>query len=70
MMSLNHGSLNLGQAVGTSLGGVLLLRYNYGMLGFGLGLLGLVAVLIFYFWVIDPTDEAPDDALLPTPVIH
>lgn len=55
MMSLSSVATSMGQAIGGSVGGVLLLLFNYGVLGFALGCLGIIAALVFYLFAIDPT---------------
>jgi len=54
IMSISSAALNMGAAVGTGLGGLILLRYNYSILGSTLGSLGVVAALIFHLFAIDP----------------
>ena len=53
-MSLNAASNSLGSAFGTGLGGIILLRYGYGILGFVFGILGIVASLVYRFYTLDP----------------
>jgi len=55
MMSINTAALNLGSALGAAAGGWALILFNYQALSIILGLMGIVAALIFYFLVIDPT---------------
>ena len=57
MMSLNSASGNLGMALGTSIGGVVLLRYDYGLVGLVLGVIGLLATAIYHLNVHDPTED-------------
>ncbi|MHA1966164.1 MAG: MFS transporter [Candidatus Hodarchaeales archaeon] len=57
MMSLNSASSRVGEAIGAGLGGILLVLYNYEMLGLALGLMSFIASIIFYFFVIDPATE-------------
>lgn len=54
MMSLNAAAENLGMAIGSGVGGMLLLRYDYGSVGMSLGILGLVATLLYQTVVVDP----------------
>lgn len=56
MMSLNSAAENLGMALGSGVGGLVLLAYDYELLGISLGALGIVAVLIYHARVIDPTE--------------
>lgn len=49
IMSLFTAANSMGMTLGASLGGMILLRYNYGSLGIILGLLGFLAALIVYF---------------------
>jgi predicted MFS family arabinose efflux permease len=54
-MSLFTAANSMGMTLGASLGGMILLRYNYGSLGIILGLLGFLAALIVYFLVHERT---------------
>jgi predicted MFS family arabinose efflux permease len=49
IMALFTAGNSLGMTLGVSLGGMILLRFDYGSLGVVLGLLGFVAALIVYF---------------------
>ena len=49
IMSLFTAANSMGMTIGASLGGMILLRFNYGSLGLVLGLLGFLAALIVYF---------------------
>jgi predicted MFS family arabinose efflux permease len=49
IMSLFTAANNMGMTLGASLGGMILLRFNYGSLGIFLGLVGFLASLIVYF---------------------
>jgi predicted MFS family arabinose efflux permease len=51
MMSLGTASSNLGGVLGAFVGGFSLLRWGYLGLGAVMGVLGVVAVLIYVFWV-------------------
>jgi predicted MFS family arabinose efflux permease len=53
VMSLNSIALSVGVAVGTGLGGLLLLSYGYGGLGF-MGLFSVAASVLYRFSVMDP----------------
>ncbi len=55
MMSLSSAAQSLGSALGATLGGSLLVLYNYRIMGSTLGALGIAAALVFYFLSIDPT---------------
>ena len=55
IMSLNNAARSLGIALGSGLGGIILLRSSYGILGFVLGGLGLVAAALYHLYTIDPT---------------
>jgi len=55
MMSLNSAAGNLGMALGSGVGGVVLLVYDYGLVGISLGALGILGTLIYHTQVIDPT---------------
>jgi len=55
MMSLNSATASIGAALGAGLGGLIILRYGYGVLGVALGLVGIAAGGIFHFLVSDPT---------------
>ena len=55
MMSLNSGSWNIGVSLGAGFGGLVLLLWNYQVLGLILGIMLISASLIYYFAVNDPT---------------
>jgi len=55
MMSIDSAALNLGSAIGTAVGGLVLLSFDYEGLGNALGAMGIVAAIIFHFLAIDPT---------------
>jgi len=55
MMSINTAAVSLGSALGAAVGGWALILFSYQALSIILGLMGIVAALIFYFLVIDPT---------------
>jgi predicted MFS family arabinose efflux permease len=55
IMALNSAAGNLGMAVGAGIGGMVLLGYDYGMVGVSLGALGVLGTLTYQFLVVDPT---------------
>ena len=57
MMSVDTAAISLGSALGTVVGGLALLSFDYEGLGMALGVMGVAAALIFYFLTIDPTRE-------------
>jgi predicted MFS family arabinose efflux permease len=57
MMSVSSAATSLGQLLCASIGGFLLLRYGYLILGSSLGVAGVVSSLIFYAFSKDPTRE-------------
>lgn len=57
MMSLNSAITALGGALGASVGGLILLWWDFEGVGLTLGALCLVATLIYYFLIVDPTRE-------------
>jgi len=57
MMSVDTAAINLGYAVGTVVGGLVLLSFDYEGLGMALGVMGVAAAGVFYFLTIDPTQE-------------
>lgn len=57
MMSLNSAVIALGNALGTMIGGLALLWWNFEGVGLTLGALSLVAALLYHFLVVDPTNE-------------
>jgi DHA1 family inner membrane transport protein len=54
MMSLSSAATSLGQLICASLGGFLLLQYNYNVLGVGLGIAGILSSLVIYAFALDP----------------
>jgi predicted MFS family arabinose efflux permease len=54
MMSLNSGSSRLGGALGTAVGGFVLTIGGYGLLGLVLGITGITAFLLIFFFAKDP----------------
>ncbi len=57
MMSLNSAAGNLGMALGSGVGGLILLFYDYGLVGLSLGSLGVIATIIYKTQVKDPTQS-------------
>ena len=55
MMSLNAGSISMGAALGSGIGGLALTYGDYSVLGVCLGLLGIVSAIVYYFFTHDPT---------------
>ena len=55
VMSMSAASANIGSALGSGLGGLALLLYNYEAVGPSLGLLGLASAIIVYLFAVDPT---------------
>jgi predicted MFS family arabinose efflux permease len=56
MMSLNSGSRRLGGALGSAAGGLILTFGSYGLLGLIMGVVGIVAFLMIFFFTRDPAD--------------
>jgi predicted MFS family arabinose efflux permease len=57
MMSIDSAVTNLGSALGTAVGGLVLLSLDYEGLGIVLGAMGVTSAFVFYFLTIDPTRE-------------
>jgi len=57
MMSVSSATGNMGVALGSGLGGVMLLWYDYSAMGIALGGAGVAASLLFQLLVRDPTVE-------------
>jgi len=55
IMSLFTAVNSMGMTLGASLGGMILIMSNYGSLGIFLGLVGLLAAFIVYFWAYERT---------------
>lgn len=53
MMSINSAALSLGNALGSALGGLALVLFNYEVMGSILGVMGIVAAMIFYLLTVD-----------------
>lgn len=56
MMSLNAAFYALGSALGSGVGGLVLLHYDWGFVGIVLGAIGLVAALIIQLMAVDTTE--------------
>ena len=59
MMSVDSAVVNLGSALGTVVGGLALLSFDYEGLGIVLGAMGVMSAFVFHFLTIDPTRENP-----------
>lgn len=57
MMSIDSAVINLGSALGTVVGGLALLSFEYEGLGIVLGAMGVISAFVFHFLTIDPTRE-------------
>jgi predicted MFS family arabinose efflux permease len=57
MMSLSQFSYNVGGALGSGLGGLILITFDYGHMGV-LGIAAIIAALIFHFFTRDPTQTS------------
>lgn len=55
MMSTYSAATSLGAALGAGLGGVLLLQYDYRVMGMVLGGFGIVSAMVYFFLAADPT---------------
>ena len=55
MMSLSSSAMSMGQMIGGSVGGLLLIILDYGALGIWQGAMAIVAAVVFYLFAIDPT---------------
>jgi len=55
MMSIDTAAINLGSALGTALGGLALVFFDYEGLGIVLGVMGVTAAIVFHFLTTDPT---------------
>jgi len=56
MMSLSQFSTNVANALGIGLGGLIIVTFDYGYMGY-LGILSIIATFIFHFFTIDPTQQ-------------
>lgn len=54
-MSINRAAVNLGTALGSGIGGLILQRFNWAALGLTLGVIGAAATGVYSFFVSDPT---------------
>jgi predicted MFS family arabinose efflux permease len=57
LMSISAASANMGSALGSGLGGLALLLFDYEGVGPSLGLLGLASAIIVHLFAVDPTRE-------------
>ncbi len=57
MMSISSAASSLGSTLGAGIGGMTLLAWDYGGLGLTLGSFGIVAAVVYLFFVIDPTKK-------------
>jgi len=55
MMSINHATVALADALGSGIGGLAILMLGYGPMAAILGAMGIAAAAIFQFLAIDPT---------------
>ena len=58
MMSLYAATDSIGGALGAGVGGLVLLLYNYELLGLSIGAMGIIGSVLLYFLAIDPTKHA------------
>jgi predicted MFS family arabinose efflux permease len=63
MMSLNSGSTRLGGALGSALGGLVLTVGGYSLLGLVMGIIGITAFIVIFFFARDPADIATTELL-------
>jgi len=57
MMSINSAAQSLGSALGGAVGGLALLSFDYEGLGSILGVMGIVAAMVFHLLTIDPAHK-------------
>lgn len=57
MMSLNTAALSLGRVLGSAVGGVSLLYFGWESVGYSMGVMGLVASILYIILTIDPIRE-------------
>ena len=55
MMSLNRAVTQVGFSVGSGLGGMLLVFYDYKLMFVGLGVLGILSAIVFQWLTLDPS---------------
>ncbi len=55
MMSLSSAAMSMGDVIGGAVGGLLLIKFDYGVLGFTFGALAVVGASVFHFLAIDTT---------------
>jgi len=55
MMSIDSAAVNLGSAIGTYVGGLMLIAFDYEGLGIVLGAMGIISALVFLLFAKDPT---------------
>ena len=54
MMSLNTAAVNIGTSFGAFLGGMMLLLFNWIKLGIVLGVIGVLAAIVYFLFTVDP----------------
>ena len=60
MMSLNSAAISFGLALGAAIGGMALIWYDWNILGMVLGVIGVVAAIVYYIFTKDRTARAVD----------
>lgn len=55
MMSLSSAAMSIGDMIGGAVGGLLLIMFDYGVLGITFGAISIIAALVIYLFAIDPT---------------
>jgi len=55
MMSLSSASMSMGDVIGGAVGGLLLIKFDYGVLGITFGAVAVVGALVFHFIAVDTT---------------
>jgi len=55
MMSISYTATSVGSALGSGMGGLIILLFNYELMGLSLGIMYIIAIMIYYYLVIDPT---------------
>ncbi len=58
MMSINYAAANVGSALGAGFGGLVLLLFDYAFMGMFVGIMYIIAAMIYHLLVIDPTASA------------